>query len=202
MNCSNVKIRIAAPEDAERLLAIYAPYVRGTAITFEYDVPSLEEFTERIRNTLKGYPYLVAELDGQILGYAYAGHFQTRAAYDWAAETSIYVDRNARKMGVGKKLHQALELALKKQGILNMYACIACPDIEDEYLTRNSVEFHTHLGYRQAGEFYKCGYKFNRWYNTVWMEKQIGEHGSNDPHPIPFPEIQESFTAVLLDTFQ
>ena len=135
MNCSNVKIRIAAPEDAERLLAIYAPYVRGTAITFEYDVPSLEEFTGRIRNTLKGYPYLVAELDGQILGYAYAGHFQTRAAYDWAAETSIYVDRNARKMGVGKKLHQALELALKKQGILNMYACNACQEKEDEYRT-------------------------------------------------------------------
>ena len=79
-------------------------------------------------------------------------------------------------MGIGGKLHAALEEELKNRGFLNTYACIAYPEQEDEYLNKNSVEFHSHLGYRLVGEFYKCGYKFNRWYNMVWMEKLIGEH--------------------------
>ena len=85
--------------------------------------------------------------------------------------------------GLGRVLYEALENALKKQNILNLYACIAYPEIEDEYLTKNSVDFHDHLGYRLIGEFRKCGYKFNRWYNMVWMEKFIGEH-VDDPEPV------------------
>ena len=94
MNETDIHIRIAEPEDAEALLAIYAPYVEETAITFEYAVPSVEEFQERIRNTLQQYPYLVAEDENGILGYAYAGRFQSRAAYDWAVETSIYIRKD------------------------------------------------------------------------------------------------------------
>ena len=104
-----IRIRPAKPEDAEKLLAIYAPYVEQTAITFEYEVPTVEEFRERIHNTLKKYPYLVAEQGGEPVGYAYVGPFHDRPAYDWAVETSIYVDQNKKRMGIGKKLHEALE---------------------------------------------------------------------------------------------
>ena len=180
---TSITIRMANPADAQALLNIYAPYVINTAITFEYDVPSVEEFASRIAHTLEKYPYLIAEEGGNILGYAYASPFHDRPAYDWAVETSIYVDQNIKHRGIGRKLHDALESTLREQGILNMNACIAYPPEEDEHLDKNSVEFHAHMGYRLVGEFYKCGYKFNRWYNMVWMEKLIGEHLSDQKPP-------------------
>jgi len=176
MEKKDIVIRTTTPADAQELLKIYAPYVEHTAISFEYEVPSVEEFARRIENTLKKYPYLVAEQAGEILGYAYASSFHTRAAYAWSAETSIYVKTDAKKQGIGKALYEELERLLKQQNILNLYACIAYPEQEDEYLTRDSVRFHEHLGFGLIGEFHKCGYKFNRWYNIVWMEKHIGEH--------------------------
>ena len=182
-------IRKASVIDAAAILAIYAPYVEETAITFEYTVPTLSEFKERIRNVLKKYPYIVAEKDGTIAGYAYVSPFHERAAYSWAVETSIYIDKNLRKTGLGKRLYKALEDILKKQGILNLNACIAYPEKEDRYLTKNSVEFHEHLGYSMVGEFHKCGYKFNRWYNMVWMEKIIGDHLSEQPPVKSFDEV-------------
>ena len=184
-----ITIRTATLSDAQALLNIYSPYVEHTAITFEYDVPSVEEFASRIKNTLQKYPYLVAEKNGRLLGYAYASPFHERPAYDWAVETSIYVDQNIKHQGIGRRLHDALEDALRSQGILNMNACIAYPPEEDEYLDKNSVEFHTHMGYRLVGEFYKCGYKFHRWYNMVWMEKLIGNHLS-DKKPPKFPALK------------
>lgn len=180
---TSITIRTANPADAQALLNIYAPYVINTAITFEYAVPSVEEFASRIAHTLEKYPYLIAEEGGNILGYAYASPFHDRPAYDWAVETSIYVDQNIKHRGIGRKLHDALESTLREQGILNMNACIAYPPEEDEHLDKNSVEFHAHMGYRLVGEFYKCGYKFNRWYNMVWMEKMIGEHLSDQKPP-------------------
>ena len=184
-----ITIRTATLSDAQALLNIYSPYVEHTAITFEYDVPSVEEFASRIQNTLQKYPYLVAEKNGRLLGYAYASPFHERPAYDWAVETSIYVDQNIKHQGIGRRLHDALEDALRSQGILNMNACIAYPPDENEYLDKNSVEFHTHMGYRLVGEFYKCGYKFHRWYNMVWMEKLIGNHLS-DQKPPKFPALK------------
>ena len=185
------RIRVATPQDAGALLAIYAPYVTDTAITFEYEVPSLTEFRKRIRHTLERYPYLVMEQDGEILGYAYAGPFKERAAYDWAVETTIYVKQGMKKQGIGRKLYQALEDTLIRQNILNLNACIGYPTVEDEYLTRNSMEFHQHLGYRLVGQFYQCGYKFGRWYDMVWMEKLVGEHGVEPVRVKPFPELQQ-----------
>lgn len=180
---SSVIVRPAVPDDAERLVEIYAPYVEDTAITFEYEVPSVQEFERRIESTLERYPYLVAELDGQIVGYAYVGPFHDRPAYDWSVETSIYVDRNIRHMGVGGILHKALEDELKGMGFLNMNACIAYIEHADEHLDDNSVRFHEHLGYRMVGQFHKCGYKFGRWYDMVWMEKIIGEHVADPERP-------------------
>lgn len=190
-------VRIAGGEDAETLLAIYAPYVENTAITFEYEVPSIEEFRERIEHTLSRYPYLVAERGGEIMGYVYASAFKTRAAYAWAVETSIYIRTDAKHLGLGKLLYTALEGALKLQNITNVNACIAHPTVPDEYLTLNSEQFHEHLGYRFVGRFTGCAYKFGRWYDMVWMEKHIGEHAAE---PAPFrsfddirPELKEKY---------
>ena len=171
-------IRKVKLEDSARVREIYKYYVENTAITFEYDVPTLAEMQNRIRTTVKKYPYLVAEKNGQICGYAYAGPFIRRAAYDWSCETSIYIDHGVRKEGLGRKLYEALEEELKEMGILNLYACIGYPAVPDEYLDRNSAEFHAHMGYQKVGEFHQCGYKFGRWYNMIWMEKRIGIHRS------------------------
>ena len=173
---STVSIRSAVPEDAGRLLEIYAYYVENTAISFEYDVPTPEEFRSRIAHTLERYPYLVLEEGGVIRGYAYAGPFKARAAYRRSCEVSIYLDHSAKGKGYGRRLYEALEEALKAQGVLNLYACIGDPIVEDEYLTKNSEQFHQHLGFVKVGEFHRCGYKFGRWYNMIWMEKMIGEH--------------------------
>lgn len=172
-------IRKATLKDTQKILAIYAYYVENTAITFEYAVPGIDEFRERVRKTLLKYPYLVLESDEEILGYAYAGAFVGRAAYDWSAEVTIYLAPNVLKKGYGKRLYAALERALQEMGILNLYACIGYPNEEDEYLTRNSAQFHKHLGYRQVGIFSNCGFKFGRWYSMIWMEKMIGEHTEN-----------------------
>lgn len=168
-----MKIRKASIDDAERLLEIYSYYVECTAVSFEYDTPSVEEFQNRIANTLKRYPYLVLEEDKKIIGYAYAGVFKDRAAYDHCCEQTIYLDRSVKRHGYGRILYEALEEELKKIGIKNLYACIGDPIKEDEYLTKDSERFHEHLGYVKVGEFHKCGYKFDRWYNMIWMEKVI-----------------------------
>ena len=173
---SEMIIRSATTEDAARLLEIYAYYVENTAISFECEVPSLEEFKNRIAATLKKYPYLVLEEDGMIRGYAYAGIFKGRAAYDHCCEVTIYLDRDSKRHGFARALYEELEKELRKIGIINLYACIADPVSEDEYLTKNSEQFHQHMGYAKVGEFHKCGYKFGRWYNMIWMEKMIGEH--------------------------
>lgn len=183
MKPEQLEIRTATERDAKALLDIYAPYVEQTAITFEYEVPTLTEFRARIRHTLEKYPYLVAEKEGKILGYAYVSPFKERAAYDWAVETSIYVDKTVKRCGVGGKLHNALEEVLKQMGILNMEACIGVPETDDEYLDHNSMHFHAHLGYRLVGTFKKCGYKYDRWYDMIWMEKLIGEHAKHQSYP-------------------
>ena len=187
-----ITTRIATTADAKALLAIYTPYVEQTAITFEYDVPTLEEFTSRIQNTLRKFPYIIAEENNRILGYAYASPFKERAAYGWSVETSIYVKQDERQKGIGRILYDRLEEILKKQGILNVNACIGYPQIEDEYLTKDSVRFHEKLGYSMVGTFHKCGYKFGRWYDMVWMEKFIGEHDTegSPPEVIPFTQLK------------
>jgi phosphinothricin acetyltransferase len=168
-----MRIREASLSDAPRLLEIYAYYIENTAITFEYDVPKEDAFILRMKNTMEKYPYLVAEENGIVQGYAYAGAFVGREAYRFSCALSIYLDHNARGKGYGRALYEALEARLKAMGIRNLYACIGDPIREDEYLTRNSEQFHRHLGFTKVGEFHRCGYKFRRWYNMIWMEKII-----------------------------
>ena len=184
----SITIRPATQADVPAMLEIYAPYVRETAISFEYDVPTLQEFSARLDRVRPHHPWLLAEEDGRILGYAYASPFKGRRAYDWAVETSIYVCRDVRGQGIGRLLHDALQAALAQQGILNMCACIAAPHgPEDETLTCASQRFHERLGYRLVGRFSQCGCKFGRWYDMVWMEKHIGPHEEN-PRPVRLPE--------------
>ena len=188
---SSLLIRAARPSDGEALAALYAPYARDTAITFEYEVPDAEEFTARIRRTLARYPFLVAEREGKPVGFVYASPFKNRAAYDWAVETSIYVAKDAHGEGIGRRLYEALEGALKPMGITNLNACIACPVREDEFLTFGSIRFHERQGYRMVGKFTRCGYKFGRWYDMVWMEKWLAA-GEGAPQPvIPFLSAPE-----------
>jgi len=181
-------IRSAQVSDAPALLDIYAPYVRDTAITFEYDIPSEAEFARRIENTMQRYPYLVLENGGEVLGYAYAGTFKARAAYDWAVETTIYLRQDAHGKGYGRALYTALEEELKRRHFLNAYACITWAEQEDEYLSHASPLFHERMGYRLCGTFRQCGYKFGRWYDMIWMEKHLGTHGEN-----PLPVRQPAF---------
>lgn len=186
-----ITIRPAVKQDAEALRQIYAPYVEKTAITFEYEVPTVEEFAGRISNVLRRYPYLVAEVNGEPAGYAYAGPFKERAAYDWAVETTVYVREDMKNHGIGRALYEVLEKALAAQGILNLNACIAFPEKEDEYLTTDSVKFHERMGFNETGRFHKCGCKFGRWYDMVWMEKHIGTHEENPAEVRSFSEVMK-----------
>ncbi|EJP18593.1 acetyltransferase, GNAT family [Lachnoanaerobaculum sp. ICM7] len=172
----DISIRFAKPEDAKELLKIYAYYVTDTAISFETEVPSEEEFKLRIEEVLKSYPFIVACKDDEILGYAYLHSFVGRKAYELSAETTIYLNPDKKKMGIGKKLYSVLEDIAKEQNITNLYSCIGYVDKEDEYLNNNSVQFHEHIGFRMVGKFENCGHKFGRWYHMVWMEKIIGKH--------------------------
>ena len=173
---SPIATRSARLEDAEAIAAIYAPYVERTAISFEYDAPDASEMRRRIACILADYPWLVAEGARGVVGYAYLSAFHRRAAYRWSAETSIYVEWNHRRAGVGRLLHEVLEREAKSRGIMNLNACIAFGEQEDGRLPTGSIPFHRRLGYEQAAHFHKCGRKFGRWYDIIWMEKLIGRH--------------------------
>lgn len=184
-----VQIRMAQPEDAEELLEIFRPYVLETAVNFSLQPPTVEEFRAAMEERLCRYPYLVVEDEGEVVGYAYASPFKSQAAYDWAVETSIYVRRERRGHGYGRVLHDVLEALLKRQNILSMYACIAYTEVEDAHLTNDSVDFHAHLGYELTARFPRCGYKFDRWYDMVWMHLEIGSHERAPQPVIPITEL-------------
>ena len=174
---SSSLIRPAVQADAGRLLEIYEWYVKNTAVTFEYDTPSLDEFRARMARTAAKYPYLVIEDGGVLLGYAYAGPFVGRAAYDWSCEMTVYLDHDARRRGFGRALYDAIQERLARMGVRNLYACIGEPPAEeDPYLTHDSARFHARMGFREVGRFHLCGCKFGRWYDMIWMEKLIGGH--------------------------
>lgn len=153
-------------EDAEKLINIYRPYVETTAITFDYEVPSVHEFEEKISHTQQKYSFLVVEGDEGILGYAYASEFYPKVAYTWTAEITIYLDVDARGRGVGDILYNELEKRLYEKGICRLTSCIAYPD-------EGSVSFHEKHGFRKVAHFEKVGYKFDRWWDVVWYQKDI-----------------------------
>lgn len=166
-----VNIRIADSSDSEPIADIYKPYVENTAVSFEYIPPDEEEFKRRITNTLLSYPYLVAEYKGQVVGYAYASPFLPRAAYCHSVELSIYINDEYRCIGIGRCLYTAMEDLLRLQNVFNLNACIAYTDEEDITLTNASTAFHSKMGYSRVGRFTAVGYKFERLYDIIWMQK-------------------------------
>ena len=178
-------IRVATEADVPAMLAIYAPYVENTTYTFEYTVPTLEEFVDRFRQISQRFPWLVWEQNGVILGYAYGSLPFSRAAYAWAGEVSIYLAPEAQGRGLGRRLYTALEQLMERQGYRILYAIITEENA-------GSLAFHKALGYRNAGVFTRCGLKFNRWLSVVWMEKHLNSVGIPSGFPISFETFVES----------
>lgn len=174
-------IRLATEKDAPALLEIYAPYVKDTAITFEYEVPAAEEFAARIREIASFYPYLVCEIDGQPAGYAYAHRHMSRAAYQWDAELSVYLKKEACGHGLGPALYTALMDLLTLQHVRNFYACITVPN-------ERSQRMHTALGFQDAGLWPHSGYKLGQWHDVAWYEKTAG---SPCAAPLPLLSIHD-----------
>lgn len=166
----NIKLRMANLNDAKDILDIYRPYVTDTIITFEYEVPTISEFRSRIESILENYPYIVCLIDDKIIGYVYAGKHKERAAYMWNAELSIYLHKEYTKEGIGKVLYNAILDILKIQNIQNVYGCITEDNIASE-------KFHEYFGFNKLGIFNKTGYKFNKWHDVTWYEKNIGGYG-------------------------
>ena len=190
-------LRFATPEDAEALVAIYAPYIQKTAITYEYEIPSTAEFARRIEIYSAKYPYLVAELDGTPVGYAYASPLGSRPAFDWAVEAAIYIREDCKGMGIGKALYQKLEAILQIMGIRTMTAAVATVEHEDPYLTNASLAFHLRMGFTPVGTFHNAGCKFGRWYDLTWLERQIGEYADDPPHPRTVHEVMDEALNIL-----
>lgn len=177
-------IRPVTAADAEALCSIYAPYVQETAVTYEYEVPSVEEFRGRILNTTKQYPYLAAEQDGVILGYAYASAFHPRAAFRWTAEATVYLRKEAHGKGIGRMLYERLEECLQKQNVQTVIALIADPNPE-------SVAFHEKMGYRVAGRLTDCAYKLGQWRGMYYMEKFLGGEKESPQPFLPYPAVEK-----------
>ncbi len=177
----NHLIRLVTDFDSEAILSIYAPYITNTAISFEMDVPTISEFSNRIENISKQYPYLVYLIDKQVIGYAYASRHRERAAYNYDVDTSIYVLPEYHGFGIANKLYDCLFEILKQLGYYNAYAGITVPNEKSE-------NFHKKYGFIKIGTHHKTGYKFNRWHDVIWFEKVINE---NYEEPRPIKSINE-----------
>ena len=186
-------IRIATEADVPAMLAIYAPYIENTTITFEYHVPSEEEFRTRFRDITAQFPWLVWEEEGKVLGYAYGSAPFARDAYRWCAEDSIYLSPEAQGRGIGTRLCTALEKVLFYQGYRRIYALITAEN-------KASVTFHEKLGYVKRGDFPDAGYKFGRWIGVIWMDKRANfvEFPSNFPASFQtLMQDEQSFSDIL-----
>lgn len=175
----SVRIRLALPDDAEKMLAIYAPVVENTGISFEEHLPEARSFRGRIEQTLEKLPWLVAEKDGRIAGYAYAVPHRVRAAYAWSAEVTVYVGASYRKQGIASALYQKLISILRYQGYRNVYALITVPNLA-------SVALHSGAGFSEIGVHRHAGYKLGRWHDVLWMELDLFEGRDLDEYtPLP-----------------
>lgn len=186
---NKITIRAATNDDAGTIADIYGSYVQNTAVTFDYEAPSAADIATRINDIQKRHPYLVAEVAGQVVGFSYADALRHRPAYDWAVETTIYVDPNIRRSGVSRALYTALQTDLEARGVLNLYALVAAAATMDPYLTEDSIHFHERMGYAVVGTLHQCGFKFQRWYDVHWMEKHLGAHTAS---PKPFVSLQSN----------
>lgn len=184
---AKITIRPVKISDAGKLLEIYAPYIQNTNVTFEYAVPSIGEWEERIRSVITLFPWLVAECDGEIAGYAYATKHRERVAYSWCCESSVYLSEEFYGRGIAKVLYQKLFEILKHQGYINIYAILTSPNPASE-------KFHENFGFYDAAGFNKAGFKFGKWHNTRWLQLHLSEHEIPPNNIVPFSEITDSET--------
>lgn len=162
-----VIIRFADPaHDAAEILALYAPYIEKTAITFETEIPSQESFERRVADIASHFPYLLLEIDGELAGYAYAHRQAERAAFAWNAELSIYLKEAYSGRGLGRPLYQLLEELLEMQGYVNFYGVITGSN-------ETSIALHEKMGYSIIGRHAHTGYKFGQWHDTVWLHRRV-----------------------------
>jgi phosphinothricin acetyltransferase len=176
-------VRPADAADAARCLEIYAPFVRETPVSFEIEVPTSEDFARRIAETTMAYPWLVAEIGGVIVAYAYACPHRVRPAYKWSAEVSAYVADGCRRRGVGRALYLELLDVLNRQGYANAYAGIALPNPE-------SVAFHESMGFEPVGVYKMVGFKLGRWHDVGWWSRRLTDGSASPIDPIPYREIR------------
>lgn len=189
---SKAQIRMARPEDSENINHIYETYILNTAITFEYEPVSSEEFRKRVTTILKKLPYLVCEINDKIVGYAYVAPFYSRAAFAWDLEITVYVHEDYYRKNIGKALYQALFYIAEELGYVNIYALITEPN-------ENSKKMHKAMGFQQVGLYPETGYKFGKWWGLNVMCKQIG-NTSKEPKTIR--NIHELSEQVLSDIFE
>jgi L-amino acid N-acyltransferase YncA len=180
-------IRLADLADVPAIHSIYAYYVRHTNISFEYEVPSEMEMKTRMETILARFPWLVAELDNQMIGYAYASTFRYREAYDWSVEASIYLKNDCQGKGWGTKLYQTLLKVLAGQGFVNVIGGVTIPNMASENL-------HTRLGFREVGSFQQIGYKFQEWHTIKFYELKINEYTIQLTKPMLFADFKNTPT--------
>lgn len=173
-------IRDARRSDVPAMLAIYAPFVEHTAVSFEYDVPTEAEFARRLEEHQAAFPWLVCEENGRVMGYAYAGRAFERAAYGWNAEISCYLAPELRGRGVGRRLYARIEEILTRLGYYKLFAVVTSANAP-------SVAFHRALGFRDAACFRNVGYKQGDWYDVLWLEKTLCDR----PEPQCLPQNYE-----------
>ena len=178
-------IRLIRDMDYAGALAVYTPYVLETVITFEYDVPSLDEFTKRLSTIAKHYPVLVFEVEGRVVAYCYGSIHRVKTAYQWSVESTIYITEAYHHKGLATILYTALFDILRLQGFINVYAGISVPE-------GKSDKFHPKFGFNYIGVFPKIGYKHGSWHDLKWYEYILSERIDNPPPPIPIIEIQDS----------
>lgn len=174
-------IRPARLEDAARLLEIYRPYVEGTAVSFETETPSVDAFAARIDKALQGWAWLVAEVDGQCVGYAYGSAHRERAAYRWSTETSAYIRPGWQGQGLGRALYQALFEALAERGYCNALAIVVLPN-------EASVGLHRAVGFEPVGIFKRGGHKFSGWHDVMWLQRMLRADPPLDGRAAPSPQ--------------
>lgn len=174
-------IRAATEQDLPAILEIYRPYILHTAYTFEYDVPTPEAFLARFRTVTAAHPWLVWEENCEILGYAYGAKAFERAAYQWAADLSIYLRPECHGRGIGRALYQAVEEILRQQGYFVVYGLVTSAN-------EGSCTFHRAMGYRQVAELPDCGWKQGQWHSIIWFEKRL-RTGSPETPPINWHDL-------------
>lgn len=179
---NNIIISDVTRKDTKSILDIYSWYILNSAVTFEYDTPEIDQFQKRIDKIQEKYPYIKAEIDNKIIGFAYASALKERPAYNWACEVTIYLHKDYKHSGTGSYLYSKLFDILLKQNITNLYACVTLSNTE-------SLNFHKKLGFNQAGVFSNCGYKFGKWHGVAWLEKVIAEHSIKPKEFISYKNI-------------